>query len=507
MTTGLPVSTFVRIQTEISAGGVLRTQFGTGLLVTKDDAIAAGGTGKMVAFADLDSARAAGVSGEALRAAGVWFGGDPDPHSLYIGRWADTAVGTTLEGTAPAALASFTGANNRFVLNGTETGPIDFSTAPAALADVAAAVETAIQALGGVFVGADFTYDALANSGSGGFTLTLATGAAIDPPRFEAATTMGATDLSALLGFTAPVYMQGSAAETLQEAIAAMLPLAVAGEPVLPMVAGDVPETIGGDDTRRSLAEFIQGGDYFAFIRDNDVDTLVTGETASFSAHVFAEQLSHVEPVVGAGTNFGADTTTYPDVAANALLSSQRFNLPASIRNPHLKTLPGAVPINIDATQLAELRRKRTSVYTTVGGIPSLAGGFTGQAGAWADAQYWLLWLKNEMELNIFNAQKASAFFSTPILIDTLDQVRAVATRSGGLQPGGRVNAGVRQRIRQTFNDPTFDGILPNGWLQWVERPSARSDLDRSNRIGRVQVFIAGADAINEVVGSVVFSS
>lgn len=508
--TGLPISTFVKIQTEIAAGGVLRTDYGTGLLVTTEDGIPAGGSGKIKGYADIEAVQADWTSGEALAAARVWFGSDAEPHSLFIGRWATADVATTLTGTMPSAAgaAPLNAADASFSINGNDVS-VDLSGATT-YAAIATAVQTAIQALTGLGA-ATFAYDATLNDGQGGFLLTapVAAGAVIAITDGALGATGTGTDISEALGMDAdsnPVYALGHATETLDEALAEMVPLARGGPPTLPMVDGSCPNAIGGVDTRESLATFIQAGDYFAFIRDNGEDALVAMGTGTFRRYVFDNQLSKVEAVVGAGENFG-DGTNYIDVAANAFLSSQRFNLPASIKNPHLKTMTGATAIMVDGDQLADLVETRTSVYTTVGGLPSLAGGYTGKAGVWADAQYWLGWLKNELELNIFNAQKSSAFFSTPILIDVLDQVRAVATRSGGLQVGGRVNAGVRQRIRTTFNQPEFDGILPNGWLQWVEQPSARSDLDRENRIGRLQVFVAGADAINEVLGSIVFSS
>ena len=86
--TGLPISTFVKIQTEIAAGGVLRTDYGTGLLVTTEAGIPAGGPGKLKGYADIEAVQADWTSGEALAAARVWFGGDSEPYSLFIGRWA-----------------------------------------------------------------------------------------------------------------------------------------------------------------------------------------------------------------------------------------------------------------------------------------------------------------------------------------------------------------------------------------------------------------------------------
>ena len=71
---GLAVSTFVRLTTQISAGGVLRTAYGTGLLVTTEDGIPAGGAGKIKGYADIEAVEVDFASGEALAAARVWFG-------------------------------------------------------------------------------------------------------------------------------------------------------------------------------------------------------------------------------------------------------------------------------------------------------------------------------------------------------------------------------------------------------------------------------------------------
>ena len=144
--------------------------------------------------------------------------------------------------------------------------------------------------------------------------------------------------------------------------------------------------------------------------------------------------------------------------------------------------MPGARPTRITETQRRELERKRTNVYTTVGGSPALVGGYTGRAGSWADAVWFLLFLKNELELSIFNSQRASRRFNTAILTDTITGVMEVAVRSGGVMPGGQVNSSTKQDIIATTGNNDFDGTLVAGYLLWVEQPSARSDLDRENR-------------------------
>ena len=505
---GLPLSTFVRVSTQISAGGLLRAEYGAGLLVTTEDGIPAGGPGKIKGYRDIEAVQTDFDSGEALAAARVWFGGDAEPHSLYIGRWATVNVDTTVAGSVPSAAgaAPLNAAAASFAINGANVTPIDLSSA-GTFAAIATAVAAALQAVAG-YSAATFAHDATLNNGAGGFLLTLSDAGAVTGGEFQPALdNMGmqvGTDISTALGFASGTdYAQGHATETLSEALAEMVPQASSGPPTLPMVDGSCPNAVGAVDTRESLATFVQAGDYFAFIRDNGTDALAAAGT--FRHYVFDNQLSRVEAVVGAGENFGVDTN-YIDVAANAYLSSQRFNLPASIKNPHLKPMTGATAILVDGDQLADLVVTRTSVYTIVGGLPSLAGGFTGRAGVWADAQYWLGWLKNEMELNIFNSIRGSDRFGTAILTDTINQVMAAADRSGGMQRGGRVNAGIRNQIRNTFDRPDFSGILPTGWIPWIERPSSRSDLDREGRIGRFRIWVAPADAINEVIGSVVLS-
>ena len=83
----------------------------------------------------------------------------------------------------------------------------------------------------------------------------------------------------------------------------------------------------------------------------------------------------------------------------------------------------------------------------------------------------------------------------------------ATAVRSGGIGLTAKVNDAARNQIRNTFSRPDFDGVLVNGWIPWIEQPHSRSDLDREGRIGRFRIWIAPADAINEVIGSITLST
>ena len=575
MPRGLPISTFVDITTSIAAGGVLRTEFGTGLLVTTDPTLAAGGSGKAAFFRDLNAVNDRFDAGDVIDDATVWFGADPPPKSLYVGRWADTDVSTSLVGGAPGAVSAIAVSNASWRLNSRDFGA-DLS-AVTTYAGIASAVEAVISgrsvasvtvtaggsgytqasttvafaappgggrtATGTVVVtsgavtainvtdgGTGYTSPptvTITDSGGGsGATATAVLGAA-DPVLtgatfgyannvftlqlagtndigyFAPDSTGAGTDISTLLGMTAAAgaeSKQGHDAESVTDAVGEMIALATGGAPVALMLGSDAPLVVGAVDTREALAAYAQAGDFVYGLLDTADQALVTNDETSHVALAFERQQSRVEPVYSMPGE-------RPDIGLLALMSSQNLNQPASIITPHLKPLPNVRPTRVTGAQFAELTRKRTNIYTSVGGLPALAGGYTGRAGSWLDAVWWLLWLKNEMELNIYNAQRASRRFNTGILDDTIGQVMRTAVQSGGVQAGGRVSAAIKADIIATTGNNDFDGILSAGHIRWLEAADVRSDLDRENRIGRFKVWIAPADAIHKVTGDIVLSA
>ena len=142
-TQSLPVSTFVDIRTSIEGGGAVRLPFGRGLLVTTDDALSAGGSGKARLFNNINQVAAVFSTGPALTAATTWFSADPQPQGLWIGRWATVDVATSLTGatlTVAANTAPLDASNGSFTVNGQDV------TANLAAATTYGAVATAIQA-------------------------------------------------------------------------------------------------------------------------------------------------------------------------------------------------------------------------------------------------------------------------------------------------------------------------------------------------------------------------
>ena len=223
-----------------------------------------------------------------------------------------------------------------------------------------------------------------------------------------------------------------------------MIALATGSAPVALLLADDAPLVLGTVDTRNAVAAYAQAGDFVFGLLDTSDQALVTGDTSSHAAQAFESEQSHVEPLYSAPGQ-------RPDIGLLALLSSQNLNQPASIITPHLKSIPGAQPTRITETQRRELERKRTNVYTTVGGSPALVGGYTGRAGSWADAVWFLLFLKNRgwRLRSIFNAQRAIRGVSTrQSLTDTITRCHG-GRRSlrWGNARRGQVNASTKQDI------------------------------------------------------------
>ena len=475
MARGLPISTYVDIDTQISAGGVLRTEFGTGLLVTIDDTISAGGSGKARLFSDAEGVTDVFGSGQTLSDALIWFG-QPSAKSLYIGRWANVDVATVLRGGTPGAVSALAVSNGTFSIDGADV-TLDLSSAmtyaalalvvqgslsaspvasiavstngtgytqstttvtisggggqgATATATVASGAVTAVTVTAGgggytsvptvtiadtgggtgatadatlgavtaittALTGATVSYDA------GSFVLTLA--GADDVGYFGTHSQGTGEDISGLLGLRQDsegvTYLVGHDQESLQEAVAEMVMLAQGATPVLLMLGTDAPGTQGTTDSLDALAAYAQAGDYVTAVPDYSAQALVPNDATSRSALIFARDQSHVAAVY-------SDAGQRPDVGLLSLLSTQSFGQPQSIITPHLKSLPGVLPTVITEADRAELERKRTNVYTVIGGIGALAGGYTGSAGSWLDAIYWLTLV--EKRVGAFDLQRAT---------------------------------------------------------------------------------------------------
>ena len=489
-------STFVQVRTSIEAGAVPRLSFGRGLLVTTDARLSAGGADKARLFNDIrDVSDFFGSAGDTTAAARVWFGADPQPQGLYIGRWANTDVETSLTGatltTAPTA-GGFIASNAAFGINGQDV-TVDLSGATNdTYTKIAATIQAAIIALGGVLLGVSFVYD------TDHFVLTFAGGDPITGGVFTAPGT--GTDISEDVGMGAasnPTYVQGLDAEGITAGVDAMLATAVGASPVFVMLADDVPDLVGVIDTRNALRDHAQASEFVYALLDTADQALVTGDTTSHAALAFADQQDHVAAVYGvAGEK--------PDVGIMALMSAQNFDLPASIITVHGKTMPSVTAADLTGSQIDELERKRTNTYALVGDTPRALGSYTSRAGYWLDAVVWLLWLRSAVEARIWNTITASRRYTNSLLYDDLIRVLDLGVTNGGIQPGGTVSAATKADIIAATGNQDFDGTLTAGYLVHI---NPLNQADRTNRVARFTVWVAGTEAIHRVFGDIRFTN
>ena len=254
------VSTVISVDTRIAAGGVPRRDFGRGLLISTDERLSAGGATKARLFNSLaESTGFFASDSQTLAALRVWFAADPPPQGIYVGRWANTAVDTSLRGGRPSTVAQFgTSSTSTFTFNG-ETITVDLSTGITDLASIAAKIQTAIRAatgLGALRTAATFAYDTDA------FLLSLPNRTdAITGGAFGNTASSSDTDIAGFLGMDAasnPRYVQGSDAESVTDAMGAILSVLSTPHPVAVMLSPDAPNNVGAVNTRRALAAYCQ---------------------------------------------------------------------------------------------------------------------------------------------------------------------------------------------------------------------------------------------------------
>ena len=490
----LPLSVLIQVNTRIAAGGVVGLPFGRGLLVTVDDRLAGGGNNKVKLFADSAGVVSAIGSGDAATAAAVWFSADPRPQGLYIGRWATVDVDTRIVGSDSVGTVTQLAVANATFRFGANDVTVDISGA-LTYAAVASAIETEIQTLTG-YASATFDYE------TDHFVLELDDAEDLDGPLQPISTGAG-TDISTLLGMSGAAggeHLQGQTAETIEEGVTAMLEQITGGAPVAVMLADDAPLTVSSADTRTNLAAFAQSNDMVFGLRETADQALVANDASSHAAVAFGNNQDKVAAVYTRGDE-------QPEIALLATMSAQNLGQPASIITPHAKGLPGAGPSVVSQSQQEELARKRTNVYTTVGTLPSLLEGFTSRPGYWLDAVWWLLWMKNELELNIWNAMRASRRLNTPILKDAIEKVMQSGVRNGGIQPGRTVSPSLKDDIRVTTGNLNFDGVLTSGYLVHITPIDERTEVDIESRIGRVKIWAVGSEAIHRVQADLVFQN
>lgn len=475
------LSAVINVRTELRSSQAPARRFGEGLIVTIDDRLPAGGTGKLLRLTRASEiATKLDAGSHSAVAAANWFSQRPSPAALQIIRWAHQDVGTTIIGGDPAASAAIRVAGLAFTIAGH-----DISVDASGDADLAAAAETVQTALRALNSGAspDARFDGCTfEYVTDHFELTLTNDDDVGP----VTSTDGATDGATLLGLTAAAgasYRLGSDAETAADLINRAEELSD-GFYYL-MLDDSVPATVGTSravDVAQAFRARAALSRIFFLMASNASGALTAAESASDVAIASSEQSSRVG-------GFWDHMTKLEAVRAGGVLSSQDFRRPDSLLTAKFRTLVGQSAANLTREQQAELRRKRCNFYDSVGGSPILQEGQTFSPDFWIDARVWIDWLENELATEIFGL--LTRVKKVPITNAGIAMYREALTNAlergvsnGGIATGV-VSSELADEIRRVTGNFDFDGTLANGYLVHIASIADQVAYPQSSRDAR----------------------
>ncbi|MBF2754032.1 MAG: DUF3383 family protein [Gammaproteobacteria bacterium AqS3] len=501
--TGIDIEQVVSIRTSVEAS-LPRAEFGTGLMITQNAFLDGGGDGKVHRCIDSGDASAFfGNDADVSSNAAVWFAADPRPKALYVGRWARTAIGTTIEsGPVTKAASAFSSGSIKFDnLNSGNPITLDF-TSNSTYTAMATTMQTALD---GVKSGTTVRYT------NNRFVIDFPDTFTTDPG-LSSVTGVGVVDFASAANLNLKTSTTseggrlrlGSAAESLAECVERCASISGDGAPVALMLADDVLTTDDGQSPAKSaithVRDVAQTGDYL-FVA---LDTKNTAKAATDTASEM--QLAKDASATKTAIVYADDIAKRADIAVLAKLSGMDFNQPESIETLVPKGLPSVNTSAITETELTNILGKNGSVLTRVDGEPTFLGGKTA-GGTWIDSQWWITWLKTEMERSIFNALRQSKRLNNAALADVVASVMSKAILSGGVQLGGKVSEGIKNDIRRATGNRDFNGTLSAGYVLWMDSPANQTTVDRAARVSRFKIWVAPSEAIQSVEGTIILTS
>lgn len=357
---------------------------------------------RFLTFTSLTAVQAVfGGSAPETLAAGVFFGQNPAPSLLGIGRWAKTATAGLLLGGALTATqqamsnwTTITAGEFKIAVDGGSATNVTCGTfaAQTNLNGVAAVIQTAVQALGGMFAAVTCTWNGSQFQFVSG---TTGTSSAIAP-----LTTGTASDISAQLLCTAATDTYTVAGIAAESAIACVtlfdtqIPISFFG---LNFAAGTNNADIADSD-HLAIAAYVEGG------AGKHLYGLTTAEAAAITS---TDSTSVGYQLKQLGYNW----TFYQYSSQNPYASCSLFGLGVTINFTGINTTidfmwkqePGVIPEALTEAQSAALQTNNYNFYATYNnGIPITQNGQVA-SGQYIDTLWNCAWLKGAVQANMFN--------------------------------------------------------------------------------------------------------
>jgi hypothetical protein len=494
MTANLPVSRLVNVGLVITPQAIQAPALNTGLVLGTSTVIDT--VTRMREYATLNAVAVDfGTNSQEFLAAVPWFGQSPQPTSLNIGRWCNTAAaGQLVCGPLPASsllIGTWTAINNGAFGLAVDGGPssqvtgLNFSNV-VTIQGVAAIIQTAVRLLGGSYAAVTVTF----NSVSANFTFTSGTTGASSSVNFLTAGGTG-TDISALLAglaidgaFVAP----GVAAESALAAVV-LFDNKFAGQ----WYNLFIPSSVDSDDI--AIAPFIDGGNnpHFYWINTQEPAVLAAGDTTHIGFLLQQLESQHTAWQY-------SSTSLYAVWSMAARIATTNYAGNNTCISLMYKTEPGIAPESLTDTQANAIDGYNGNVFVSYqfGSSTAIIEQGICPSGQFIDTIIGSDALRLQVQANIFNLLAGTPTkipqtdAGVALLENGCDSAGAQFVLNGFLAPG--VWTG------NSFGQLTEGQWLDKGYYTFAQPIAQQTEAQRTARISPpIQMAAKCAGAIDTV--------
>lgn len=483
MSQGLSIGDVVNVSVVMSPLAAAVRNFGALLVLGSSNVI--GTTERIRSYSTLTGvATDFGTTAPEYLAANLYFSQSPQPSTLYIGRYAQTATSGQLLGgvlsTAQQALANFTAITAGALSLSVDGVQKDMTainlSAVISLNGVASALTTKLAGAGTVVW--DATYQR--------FTVTSATTGSTSAVSFSITPPSG-TDISPVLNFGSAAggsISGGSAIETLLAGVTACASKSTDWYGLL-----CAPVTPQSDSDTLAVSAFIEAAN----------PSRIVGVTTQSGAVIDPAQTTDIASqlsVLKYNRTFIQYSSSSPYAAASLFgrAFTVDFTAQRSTITLKFKQEPGVAAETLSESQAAALTTKNCNVFINYNNATAIIQQGVMSSGYFFDEVQGLDWLQNQAQTNIFNALYTSTSkipqtdAGINILVTTMDSTCEAGVNNGLIAPG-------------TWNGPPMGAIvtgqrLAKGYYNYAAPVATQSTADRAARKAPViqcAVKLAGA--------------
>ena len=256
-----------------------------------------------------------------------------------------------------------------------------------------------------------------------------------------------------------------------------------------------------------ALSRWVQAANNYMLALDVTGDSvLVQGESTSLAAQIAALEQERTFLV-------WSRTADHKALSLAGRLSTVNFDGQNTLITAKFKSLPGTVPDLLTTAQKEELDRKRVNHYSPFAMDAIFAEGWTLRPGTWIDVRYWLDWLVNAIQTEVYNLlrQHPTRVPQTnqgiASITATIERTCEAARRNGGVAEG-QVSEAIANDIRLATGNRDFDGTLILGYLVWVGSLADQAQPDRDARKSPpFKVWLKGSGAVHFADISLIFTN